>query len=86
MKEQFVKKWQAKYEIHPTDLGEMYEDLVATLITDAEAFDDYRGKLWSTAIQKCWEAPFPLVAMQYLLQRVYAKAKEEALQAKELLK
>lgn len=78
-KEEFIKKWQEKYEVHPQDLEDIYDDLVKTLIIEAEEFDNYRGKLWSTAIQKCWEAPFPLVAMQYLLQRVYTKAKEEKL-------
>lgn len=76
-KNTWVKKWQEKYEVHPNDLEDIYDDLVSTLKTDVEAFDNYKGKLWSTAIQKCWEAPFPLVAMQYLLQRVLTQQKKE---------
>lgn len=29
--------------------------------------DSYKGKLWSTAVQKCFEAPFVEVAIQHLL-------------------
>lgn len=46
--------------------------------------DSYKGKLWSTAVQKCFEAPFPEVAMQYLLNRVHQHSRIETL--KELLK
>ncbi len=42
--------------------------------------DSYKGKLWSTAIQKAFEAPFPEVAIQYLLNKVEQKTKIEALQ------
>ncbi len=41
-------------------------------------FDSYKGKLWSTAVQKAFEAPFPEVAIQHLLMRVYQKARIEA--------
>ena len=26
-KSKWIKKWQAKYEVHPTDLAEIYDDL-----------------------------------------------------------
>ncbi|MBP9771443.1 MAG: hypothetical protein KBD16_00750 [Candidatus Pacebacteria bacterium] len=41
--------------------------------------DSYKGKLWSTAIQKAMEAPFPEVALQYLLNRVELKTRVDVL-------
>lgn len=38
--------------------------------------DSYQGKLWSTAIQKCFEAPFVEVAMQHLLRTVAATERQ----------
>jgi hypothetical protein len=32
--------------------------------------DSYKGKLWSTAVQKCFEAPMVEVAIQHLLRRI----------------
>lgn len=32
--------------------------------------DSYKGKMWSTAVQKCFEAPFVEVAIQHLLMRI----------------
>ena len=42
--------------------------------------DSYRGKLWSTAIQKAMEAPFPEVALQYLLNKVELKTRIDTLE------
>jgi hypothetical protein len=41
--------------------------------------DSYKGKLWSTAIQKAMKAPFPEVALQYLLSRVELKTRIDTL-------
>ena len=32
--------------------------------------NSHKGKLWSTAVQKCFEAPFVEVAIQHLLFRI----------------
>lgn len=42
--------------------------------------DSYQGKLWSTAVQKAFEAPFPEVAIQHLLMRVDQKSRIETLE------
>lgn len=42
--------------------------------------DSYEGKLWSMAIQKAMEAPFPEVALQYLLNKVEQKSRAETLE------
>lgn len=41
--------------------------------------DSYKGKLWSTAIQKAMKAPFPEVALQYLLNRVEQNSRIDTL-------
>lgn len=53
---------------------------IARARKEGEWFDSYNGKLWSTAIQKCFEAPFVEVAMQHLLSVVYKSAKSEGYQ------
>ena len=45
--------------------------------------DSYKGKLWSKAIQRAFEAPFPEVALQHLLNIVELKSRADTL--KELL-
>lgn len=45
--------------------------------------DSYKGKLWSTAIQKAFEAPSPEVALQHLLNIVELRSRANTL--KELL-
>jgi hypothetical protein len=39
--------------------------------------DNWHGKLWSTAVQKCFEAPFVEVAIQHLLSSAVAAAWKE---------
>lgn len=41
--------------------------------------DSYKGKLWSTAVQKCFEAPFVEVAIQHLLKIIDEKHQAELL-------
>ncbi len=87
-----VSKWQGMNVFEAGDADSLYgvlktafeqveseteKRVIERVKIEQEMFDNYRGKSWSTAIQKCFEAPFPLVAMQYLLQRVYQKAKDE---------
>lgn len=54
---------------------------------ECKGFDDwkdsYKGKLWSTAVQKCFEAPFIEVAMQHLLHRIDQQHKAELLAQKQ---
>lgn len=45
--------------------------------------DSYNGKLWSTAVQKCFEAPFAEVAIQHLLQRIDEQHQKELSLSKE---
>lgn len=44
--------------------------------------DSYKGKLWSTAVQKCFEAPFVEVAIQHLLQKIDEKHQLELTQSR----
>ncbi len=44
---------------------------------DTEWKDSYKGKLWSTAVEKCFQAPFVQVAIQHLLMRIDEKHQEE---------
>lgn len=44
--------------------------------------DSFEGKLWSTAVQKCFEAPFPEVAIQHLLFRISQKHRTEIANAR----
>lgn len=39
--------------------------------------DSYKGKLWSTAVQKCFESPFVEVAIQHMLQTIDAIHQKE---------
>lgn len=44
--------------------------------------DSYKGKLWSTAVQKCFEAPFVEVAIQHLLMKIDEKHQTEMADAR----
>ena len=44
---------------------------------DTEWKDSHKGKLWSTAVEKCFQAPFVQVAIQHLLMRIDEKHQEE---------
>lgn len=39
--------------------------------------DSYKGKLWSTAVQKCFEAPFVEVAIQHMFFKIDEIHKKE---------
>jgi len=42
--------------------------------------DSYAGKFWSNAVHLAFSAPFPEVAVQYLLTKVHQKARIEVLE------
>lgn len=52
-------------------------------VEESEWKDSYRGKLWSTAVQKCFEAPFVEVAIQHLLFTIDKKYQEALARQKE---
>lgn len=54
----------------PTSLEERFDEM-----EEKEWKDSYQGKLWSTAVQKCFEAPFVEVAIQHLLFTISKKQK-----------
>ncbi len=47
--------------------------------------DSYKGKLWSTCVEKAFTAPFQEVAVQYLLKRIDEKHQIEITLAEEAL-
>lgn len=50
-------------------------------MTTPEWKDSWRGKLWSSAVQEAFHAPFPEVAIQHLLRKVHQAAQIEMLEA-----
>lgn len=46
---------------------------------EKELYYSYKDKLWSTAVQKAFEAPFPEVAIQHLLHRVDERSRIDTL-------
>lgn len=61
----------------PVKIGEEYV-CWDNIENEEDLFESYHGKLWSKAIQKAVTAPFPEVALQYVVQKAYEKGKKEA--------
>lgn len=62
------------------------EDLRKAFEEQAEWKDSYKGKLWSTAVQKCFEAPFVEVAIQHLLFTIDKKHQKELVEREALVR
>ena len=61
----------------PVKIGEEYV-CWDNIENEEDLFESYHGKLWSKAIQKAITAPFPEVALQYVVQKAYEKGKKES--------
>lgn len=70
-----------QYHVVEMQLDKLFSIFERNFAHMSESFSDsYNGKYWSTAVQKCFEAPFVEVAVQYLLMRVVKKTEIETLE------
>lgn len=66
--------WNTCTECRP---GLLKPTVNASTVEEENWKDSYKGKLWSTAVQKAFEAPFVEVAIQHLLFAIDKKHQQE---------
>ena len=70
------KSVQKEEEKSPIEIHKEIDEILANP-PELDWKDSYKSKLWSSAVQKCFEAPFVEVAIQHLLQTIDTKHQQE---------